>query len=74
MLMSNGGVVKVSGRKIDLMAEFSQLVNKLIECDAFDKNDVDFCIKIAYMSEEERMEEGKKVEKKLIETILKTFE
>ena len=74
MLMSNGGVVKISGRKIDLMAEFSQLVNKLIEGDAFDKDDVARCIEIAYMSEEERMDERKKVEKKLIETILKTFE
>lgn len=74
MLMSNSGVVKVSGRKVDLMAEFSQLVSKLIECDAFDKDDVAHCIEIAYMSDEERMEKMREAEKELIEEILKMFE
>lgn len=74
MLMSNSGVVKVSGRKIDLMAEFSQLVSKLIECDALDKDEVNQCIEIAYMSDEERIEKVKEAEKKLIEEILKMLE
>lgn len=65
MLMSDRGVVGINGRKLDLMAEFSQLVNKLIECDAFDKDDIDMCIRFAYLSDEERKD---------IDCILKMFE
>lgn len=53
MLYINGGVSRISGRKVDLLAEFAQLVNHLRVKKIFSDDDIKLCIEVASMTEDE---------------------
>lgn len=56
--------VKVQGTKIGLMAELATLINSLHTKDILSKEDIEYCVKIALLSERELAEETGKLDKK----------
>ena len=67
MIKVNKGKVEVEGIKIDLMAEFTTIVNLLVSKGTFTKEDVEMCIEIAYKSDEEI---NKEIERAVIDFLL----
>lgn len=61
MLRVSEGEVEIRGKKIDLMAEYTHLTHRLIECDAFTVSDIDECVRIAKKSEKEVEEQAKQL-------------
>lgn len=62
MINVDFGSVKLSGPKIVIMAELSTLVNTLIKRNFLEKEDVEYSVKIAMMSDAELLEETEKLE------------
>ena len=73
MLQINGGVSRISGRKIDLLAEFAQLVHHLREKEIFSDEDIKMCIEIAFMTEDELAAKTKEMENKAMSQFLSDF-
>ena len=53
MIFVNNELTMVEGKKVLIMAEFTQLVNTFLKKNHFTSEDVDLCIKTAMKSEEE---------------------
>ena len=70
MLQINGGVIRISGRKIDLLAEFTQLVNHLRVKEIFSEEDIKMCMEVASMTEDELTAKTKEMENKAMSHIL----
>lgn len=73
MLYIDSSVSKISGRKIDLLAEFAQLVNHLRVKEIFSDEDIKMCIEIASMTEEEILAKTEEVEKDVMSKFLSDF-
>ena len=56
MLRSDNGTVEIRGRKLELMAEFSSLVNRLIKSGTMDADEIDMCVDLAKKSDKELSE------------------
>lgn len=64
MLQIKGGEsIEIRGTKLDIMAEVTQLLRRLIEIEALDREDVDECVKLAFMSREEIAKETEEITK-----------
>ena len=61
MLRADSGTVEIEGRKLQLMSEFTQMVNRLMKCGAFTEDDIDLCIKTAKKSDEELAAEAREL-------------
>lgn len=73
MLQINGGVIRISGRKIDLLAEFAQLVNHLRERKIFSDEDIKLCLEVASMTKEEISAKTEEMEKDVMSKFLSNF-
>lgn len=65
MLRSDDGTVEIRGRKLELMAEFSTLVNRLIKADVMDADEIDMCVDMAKKSDKELSEAVDKAVKEM---------
>lgn len=65
MLKSNNGEIHIQGTKLDLMAEFSQLVERLVNQHVFDEDDIQMCLEMAKKSDDEKKAEIEKFENTL---------
>lgn len=70
MLKVDGSVTAIRGRKIDLLAEFAQLVNHLRVKEIFSDEDIKMCIEIASMTEDELTAKTKEMENKVMSHFL----
>ena len=70
MLQINGGVSRISGRKIDLLVEFAQLVRHLREKEIFSDEDIKMCIEVASMTEDELAAKTEEMENKAMSHFL----
>lgn len=70
MLQTNGGVIRISGRKIDLLAEFTQLVNHLRVKEIFSEEDIKMCMEFASMTEDELTAKTEELENKAMSHFL----
>lgn len=70
MLQIDNGTIKIKGRKVDLLAEFTHLIHHLIEREFFTKDDVKMCTEIAYMTEEEVDRRAEEAKRKIISVFL----
>ena len=72
MLKVDGGAVIISGKKIELMAELTQLIHALVddeEVKCFTKEDIDLCVKTAFMSTDEVKEQADGILSKFIDDL-----
>lgn len=53
MLKSNKGMTEIEGSKINLLAEYAVLTRSLLQKEIFSVDDINECIKLAQMSDEE---------------------
>ena len=70
MLNVDNGKIKISGTKIDLLAEYTALTHNLLEKKVFNMEDINKCIEMAQMSEEEVHDTTRKVLMGLIDALL----
>ena len=70
MLQVNDGTIVIKGRKVDLLAEFAHLTHRLLEREIFTKEDVDMCIEVACMPQEEVERRTEEAERKIISAFL----
>lgn len=73
MLHINDRVIGIKGRKIDLLAEFAQLVHHLREKEIFSDEDIKMCIEVASMTEEEISAKTEEMEKDVMFKFLSDF-
>lgn len=73
MLKINEGAISIRGRKIDLLAEFAQLVNHLRVKEIFSDEDIKMCIEVASMTEEEISAKVEEMEKDVMSKFLSNF-
>ena len=64
MLKVDGCSILIRGRKIVLLVEFAQLVNHLRKKEIFSDEDIQMCIEIASMTEDELTAKTKEMENK----------
>lgn len=74
MLSVNFANVRVQGSKIGIMAELSTLVNSLYTRDILTKEDIEYSIKIALLSENELKEKAEALEKETREEVKKKLD
>ena len=53
MLKSSKGMTEIEGSKINLFAEYAVLTRSLLQKEIFNMDDINECIKLAQMSDEE---------------------
>lgn len=70
MLHINGRVIGIRGRKIELLAEFAQLVNHLRVKEIFSEEDINMCLEVASMTEDELAAKTKELENKAMSHLL----
>ena len=69
MIEVKNGTIKVAGSKVDLMADYAKLTNALISLDAFDKDDIEWAMKVGLVTQKELDEEIENLMAKLAETL-----
>lgn len=70
MLKVDSGCITIKGRKIDLLAEFAQLVNHLRVKEIFSDEDIKMCIEVASMTEDELVAKTEEMENKAMSYFL----
>ena len=70
MLKVDEGNISIRGRKIDLLAEFAQLVNHLRVKEIFSDEDIKMCIEVASMTEDELTAKTEEMENKAMSHFL----
>lgn len=71
MLAADSGAIKFSGKRTELMAEFTQLTKELLNAGAMDKDDLDLCIKTAQLSDDDLNKKFAEQIDKFIESLFK---
>ena len=59
MLRVNDREIEICGCQLELMVEYTMLTHRLMEVEAFTKEDVDRCVELASKSEEDVQKEAK---------------
>lgn len=70
MLKVDEGAISIRGRKIDLLAEFAQLVNHLRVREIFSDEDIKMCIEVASMTEYELAAKTEEMQNKAMSHLL----
>ena len=71
MIRVNSKEVEFRGTKLNLMAEFTGLVNHLISSDSFTKDDIDLCVETAMLSREELDNQMNENLRRFVEKLIK---
>ncbi len=73
MLRAHDGEVEIHGKKLDLQCELTHLINRLIKCEALTEKEVDECVKMAKLSDEQLSAKLEQVLNKWLERLCLDF-